>query len=67
MSLSVEPDNTQSYPVDPKGPEIHPLVVLSLALTLALAAGLLVGWPAGVSVFVTVLGLFVRTRSGPTE
>ncbi len=67
MSLSVKPDNAQSCPVDPKGLEIHPLLVLSLAVSLSLAAGLVVGWPAGVSLFVTVLGLFVRTRPGPTE
>ncbi len=37
MSLSVEPDNTQPYPVDPKGPETHPLVVLSLTPGLSVA------------------------------
>jgi thiosulfate reductase cytochrome b subunit len=66
MSLTSKPDSPHPHPADPK-PDLHPLVVLSLAVSLAVATGLLAGWPAGVSVLVAVLGLFARSRTGSDE
>jgi hypothetical protein len=66
MSLTSRPDITQP-PADPKGPDIHPLVVLALAVSLAVGAGVVAGWPAGVSVLLAVVGLFARHRNGSAE
>lgn len=66
MSLTVKPDNPQP-PAEPPRSEIHPLVVLSLALSLAVGTGFLAGWAAAVTVLLAVLALFGRGRPGPTE
>jgi hypothetical protein len=48
---------------DPKGP-VPPLVALSLAISLASVAGLLVGWDAAVTVFSCVLSFFAANPPG---
>jgi len=65
MSLTVKPDSPNPNPADPRDPELHPLVILSLAVSLATSAGYLAGWPAGVSVLLAVISLFVRGGRGP--
>ncbi|MGN2642458.1 hypothetical protein ACTD5D_41055 [Nocardia takedensis] len=47
-----------SPPNPPNPPRVHPLSALSLAVSLAVATGLLVGWEAAVTVLVTTLGFF---------
>ncbi|WP_194829245.1 hypothetical protein [Nocardia sp. XZ_19_231] len=61
--MSVTPTRENSYPQPPESPDNHPLLALGLAVALATAAGVLVGWEAAVTVLVAVLGLFVAYRS----
>ncbi|MFI6959631.1 hypothetical protein ACIBJI_39970 [Nocardia sp. NPDC050408] len=51
---------------DPKGP-VHPLVALSLAVSLASAAGLLDGWDASVTVLSCVLSFFAANPPGRSQ
>lgn len=67
MSLTVKPNNPNGYPADPQDPELHPLVVLTLALSLGAAVGHLVGWQEGVAVFGAVISLCNRNRPGAAE
>ncbi len=48
---------------DPREP-VHPLVALSLAVSLASAAGLLAGWDAAVTVLGCVLSFFGTNPPG---
>jgi hypothetical protein len=63
MSVTPKSHYADSEPGDPQGPNLHPLAVLSIAAGMATGTGLLTGWPAAVTVFVAVLGLFARPNS----
>lgn len=63
MSLTPITDNKVPHPQEPKGSDLHPLTVLSLAVSLGTGTGLLAGWQAAVSVFLAVLTLFPRPKS----
>ncbi|WP_216915552.1 hypothetical protein [Nocardia noduli] len=67
MSVTPPPPIDQhNQPVPPTGPRSHPMLVLGVAVALAGAAGLLAGEEAGVTVLITVLGLFTTYRSTTT-
>ncbi|TDP28217.1 hypothetical protein [Nocardia ignorata] len=65
--MSVTPTSENSYPLPPESPGNHPLLALGLAVALATAGGVLVGWEAAVTVLVAVLGLFVAYRNSSKE
>ncbi|SUA47428.1 Uncharacterised protein [Nocardia africana] len=57
MSLTPTSDHPRLEPSDPRPPEIHPLLALSLAVSLATGTGLLTGWSEAVTVLVSCLGV----------
>ncbi|MFD9614899.1 hypothetical protein ACFWWS_36595 [Streptomyces sp. NPDC059083] len=61
--MSVTQSSTEKPTPPPDGNHVHPLVALSLAVSLATAAGLLTNWPAAITVFLTVLGVFSAART----
>lgn len=62
MSLTPTSDHPRLEPPEPRPPEIHPLLALSLAVSLATATGLLTGWSEAVTVLISVLGLLSNLR-----
>ncbi|MGW4371357.1 hypothetical protein ACWEKT_37530 [Nocardia takedensis] len=59
MTVSPPADIDQPPPPTPPNPSrVHPLTALSLAVSLAVATALLVGWEAAVTVLVAVLEVF---------
>lgn len=64
MSVTPTTDTPNPQPSDPKGPNVYPFVVLALAVSLAATAGLLAGWPAGVTVLLAVISLLAGGRGG---
>lgn len=64
MSVTPTIDSRDPNPPEPSGHEVHPLIALSVAVSLAVPVGLLAGWPAAVTVLLAILGLFVRSRNG---
>lgn len=65
--MSVAPTSVNSDPCPPESPSDHPLLVVVLAISLATAAGVLVGWEAAVGVLIAVLGLFTAYRNAKSE
>ncbi|WP_216915243.1 hypothetical protein [Nocardia noduli] len=59
--MTVAPPGEIDQPPSPNPPEeprVHPLTALSLAVSLAVAAGLLINWEAALTVLVAVLRFF---------
>ncbi len=59
MSVTPPPEISQPNPPDPHAARgIHPLVALSLAVSIATAVGLLAGWVAAAPILLEILRLF---------
>lgn len=59
---SFDENSRRPSPMDPAA-AIHPLGVLSLAISLAVASGLLAGWDAGATVLCSVLSFLSSIQS----
>ncbi len=62
MTIVPKSDTPEPSPPEPKGPVVHPLLALSLAVSLATTAGLLMGWPSALTVFLAVLSVLGGPR-----
>jgi hypothetical protein len=62
MSITSKSDRNSPAPWGPEPGEVHPLVVLSLGLSLAAIAGMTGGWGEAVIVFTAVLELSRQVR-----
>ncbi|WP_280398465.1 hypothetical protein [Nocardia carnea] len=65
MSLTLKPQNEHPDPIEPQRKKMHPLLVLSFAVGLGVAAGYLDSWDTAVNVLMAVMALFSPANRGP--